>query len=462
MKDYKDIALPPGFGWVDMSSPAYRQAAGLAMDPDEKCTAVMGPGGSGKSVLYRMAWNALPGRTLCTATTGVAAFNLQCEGVPASTLHSALKIKPQAWYDPGAPLSARTVRMLQGVDTLLVDEVSMMSCNLLDFVLRHVDAVNRSAARRSCPIKIVLFGDVMQLPPVLDSGDDTLKRLYDAEYGGKRFFFSSNLYRKRIRRTVELYDVYRQDDGRFRDMLSGIRIGAPSDEALEEINRHVAGEEEFAATVGREGMMHLAGTNASVRSLNGRYEQRFAASGARGMRFDADFEDNASAKDFPIVPESMTLYVGEQVMCLANKKDEYQNGTIGTVVDFQNGLPVVRGRDGSVFTVTRFAWDRIVTALKDGAAVNVKTGSMKQVACKPAYAVTFHKAQGLTLDACYMDFSGWIAPGSAYLGLSRLRTLGGLGLRAPLRRSMVKTDPEALEFFAGGIDAIPGELGLEY
>lgn len=457
------LKIPKKYDWVDLSSPAFREAFETVMDEDILVATVTGPGGSGKSILYKMAYEMDPERTICAASTGIAAFNLAVSGVPAVTLHSALRLKPTPWHEP-EKISKPTVARLLKAKTLLIDEVSMLSVNMIDHIMTQVDEVNRMKFRRNDPLRVIFFGDVMQLPPVVKLDDDEkTAELWQERYGDHVFFFNSPNYRKHYRKSIELYDVYRQDDEKFRGLLNSIRMGRVSQPMLNELNLHVTGEDIFMERMKGKGVMYLAGTNSKVNKLNEAYEEMFERRGVKHAYHEAYFSGDVEPSDFSTIPTEVNLYLGEQVMCTANDDSDdknYQNGTIGTIVDFYDDNPIIRTADRRVFMVHRqvFSKFRLVDDTERGGFKTEKAGEMEMIACKPAYAVTFHKAQGLTLDAAYLDFSGWMAPGSVYLGLSRLRSIEGLGMKKALSAGNIRTNPEALSFFKEDRDAIPGEF----
>jgi ATP-dependent DNA helicase PIF1 len=94
---------------------------------------------------------------------------------------------------------------------------------------------------------------------------------------------------------------------------------------------------------------------------------------------------------------------------------------------------------------------------------NEVVGTYKQIPLIHAWAVTIHKAQGLTLDDVRVDLgAGAFAAGQVYVALSRVRTLAGLSFARPLRPGDVRAEPVLIAFTKwaqenAGPDAAPRE-----
>lgn len=435
--------LSEKFSWVDTSSEAYQQAIDSIMLPfGPGIVTILGPGGSGKSILYQIAYNEYKGRVLPLASTGGATSALIEHGIPALTIHAALKIKPSEWYQFDRKKSIYSAILLSGADLVLIDEISMISSNFLDYLLELIAIANNMREKQNKQhLRLVLFGDLMQLPPVIDSSNETLMQLYDEKYTGY-FFFNANRYKQSARKTIELYDVYRQNDQRLISILNAVRFGRVSQEDIDYLNKRVIDMEEFKKR--HPSHMYLCSTNDQVNMLNAEYLKKFK--GKPSMTYVTQYKGDVKPEDFPFIPQMQTFYIGEQVMCLKNGEN-YKNGTIGTIIDFTDkDGPVVQSGD-NVFTVDVSKWEKTKLKVVDGELKQEVIGWVKAIACKVSYASTFHKAQGLTLDAAILDFKGWLAPSSVYLGLSRLRNISGLCLSAPLKRNLIRVNPEALGFF---------------
>lgn len=452
--------VPHGFSWVRWT-PMFRYAWDEITKGGHEIVTVLGQGGSGKSVLLEMVYSLSPARTLVIAPTGIAAFRLIQDGIPASTIHSAFGFRPQIWQDPSR-IKTQALDVLMGVDTVLIDEISMVDCNLLDAVLAQIKASERKTKRK---IKTVFFGDIYQLPPVASGQkDEATKDMWLEAYGEGMMFFYSTIFRESERINIELCDVHRQSSAIFRGILERIRLGQATLEDLRLLNRHVFSEKSFRETIGSDGMMYLAGTNRLVDDLNDAYTGEFALGDNDHRSYRAEIEGDATLQDFRMPSRTVSIYVGMSVMCLANESDGaghmiYQNGTIGRVIRFNHsGLPVVAAADGREFTVQKHTFIKYSPEINENGKLKmVETGSVYQIGCRPAYAVTFHKSQGLTLDAVYIDISQWTAPGSVYLGLSRLRTEAGLGLKKPLRLRDIRLSPETEDFYDREIISAPEE-----
>lgn len=408
---------------------------------------VQGAGGCGKSTLYKALAGANPGHVLCLASTGIAAQNLMDDGnLSASTIHSAFGLKPVDMYWYRNADFERNEGLLNATDMILIDEMSMVNISLMEWIFSLM--ADAREGRHGRGIKLVLFGDVLQLPPILKPGHG-LAGLMDDLYGNKKYFFNASSFARLDPELFLLSKVYRQSDAGFSAALNSLRSSVVPGESLDLINSCVCTREEFARKAGGF-FVTVVGTNREKDEINKLEEAKLEASGAECHRYTAEISGDVDKDLLSRIPQEQTLYKGQHVMCTANS-DDYRNGTMGLIVGFTGGavpLPIIRKQDGTetqVLFIDRTQPKPIVG--ENGSIEYEEAGSISQIACQPAYAVTIHKTQGLTLDRIYYKLGSWIPPSGVYVALSRCRTLGGIGLSRPIRRSDVTFDPEAMEFF---------------
>lgn len=487
----------------------FRRAIATVMDEEYPLVTISGAGGCGKSVIFRILYEKYGKRCLCMAPTGVAAFNIAQHGIPCSTIHSALKLSTKDYFEPDSIIKD-AYEILSKVDFLLIDEVSMVDCNMMDLILCHVRAVNKARPERRW-LRVVLFGDVLQLPPVSPvAGDDylsrkkgegakKLKEVWHKRYGEADigFWFFSPYFRNTKRITIELKTVYRQSDGKFKAMLDTIRMADDEDEirkVIRQFDSRVVSEDEHIRKWEGENrpVLHLCGRNDDAKTANDERAAALRDAGAEGhdynswvIREDNNLIFDEYAKDleklfkthFPILAKEQTLYLGQQVMCLCNDGGKrFQNGTLGKITGFKKDppsdwdskrkyipLPIVQPYDGRPpFVVPYHEFDckspYVGRNRKTGKTFIYfkKTFTVFSLACKSAYAVTFHKSQGLTLDAVYIDTynkdrengrKSYIPASGIYLGLSRSRTFEGVALSDYLKPGQVHINRWAKYFF---------------
>lgn len=372
------------------------------------------------------------------------------KGVPfASTIHSALSLKPVTMHRYSSADYLRRREILQSLETILIDEVSMINCSLMDWIIRLLS----DAEKDRHYIRLVLFGDVLQLPPACKITTE-IQPLWESKYGSNFFFFNAERFDKNRALAIMMNHVYRQTDSTFEEALTSLRKEHIPQSALDIINSRVIEVDAFRKQVEGD-FLTIVSTNREKDKLNEIAVERLKRQGKKAFEFDASITGIVDASTVASVPSTVTLYEGEKVMLTANT-DTYKNGAVGTIIGFTNThLPCVRLSSGKEVIVAykEMACYTPVTA-DDGLLGYDMTGSVSQIAAVPAYASTIHKTQGLTLDALYYQVNNsWIPPAGVYVALSRARTLNDIGLSRAIRRTDVRFPAEATSFLKTMISA---------
>jgi hypothetical protein len=241
---------------------------------------------------------------------------------------------------------------------------------------------------------------------------------------------------------LELEQIFRQTDDALIRVLNAVRDGNVSDEELSFINRRVSPIRTLS-----EGNVYviLTTTNAAAKRINSAY---LDALPGRAHRFDATISGDFAANVQP-ADVALELKAGAKVMMIRNDPDRrWVNGTIARILRLTDKQVFVEiaGRE---YEVEAAAWEHRRYAFDTGANKIVETiaGTFKQLPLRLAWALTIHKAQGLTLDKVYIDLgSGTFAHGQTYVALSRCRTMEGIALARPLTRRDLVFDPAALVY----------------
>lgn len=432
------MELKENWSWVETSSPMFTKALDMVFNTNDNLF-IMGPGGVGKSILLRMVYDHFKD-VLVMGSTGISAANLVMEDVPAATIHSTMCIPPLAIYQ-GMKVTSKTRSVLTKAKIILIDEVSMVNASLMDLIISIV--INAPKAFRP---RVILFGDIFQLPPVAPKEYTEEYAYFEKVYNGKYFFFNAKFYEHMDFKNIHLDEVYRQKDQRFKEALFRIRVGKQTKEDLDFINTRVIKCSEHMNN--NPVLLYLASTNAVVNGLNERYVSLPVFSSKR--RYVARLEGDFQLSRYPHLDEKVELAIGQQVMCIANNSaGGYQNGTLGVVEGITtDGVQVLTSNNTHV-TVAKHTWKQYKFFYNEesGKVDYAVSGAFTQIGCKPAYAVTFHKSQGLTLDALYVDLnSNWMPESGLYLALSRCRSLEGIGLSRAIRDKDIIVNKEALEF----------------
>lgn len=395
---------------------------------------ITGRAGSGKSTLLRCLRDLIPEDMVVVAPTGLAAVN-----VGGQTIHSFFGLPPRL-IKPDDIRRSRNGQVMRRLKYLVIDEVSMVRSDLMwamDMSLR----VNRGRPREPFGgLRLVMFGDLHQLPPVVQEAE--VAQHLESEHGGPFFFSASGLQEGLGTMLLELSHVFRQSDEGLVRVLNRIREGDVDEEDLTLLNECVRP----VRTLGEgDAYVILTPTNAAAHRINMAYLDALPGplhtyeAGVSG-----DFNTSAQPTD-----TTLQLKVGAKVILLRNDPDRrWVNGTVARISrlgDKQVWVDI----GGKEYEIEPAAWESRRYAFDTAAEKIVETvaGTFKQFPIRLAWALTIHKAQGLTLDKVYIDLGrGTFAHGQAYVALSRCRSLEGLALARPLRPSDILFDPMAMGY----------------
>ena len=401
-----------------------------------------GKAGTGKTTFLRKLRDDQPKRMAVVAPTGVAAINAQ-----GMTIHSFFQL-PLGPHLPGHTLDAQKhYRMSQEkkdiiktLDLLVIDEISMVRCDLLD----SIDEVLRRYKNRHQPfggVQLLLIGDLQQLPPVTKDAEwEILKHYYDTPY-----FYGSKALSMIPHVTIELKKVYRQTDTTFINLLGKIRNNQLTDADTQALNsRYIP---DFAPPKD-EDWIRLTTHNASASQYN---EAMLSALKSPSQAIHAKITGTFPEHAYP-ADSTLVLKKGAQVMFIKNDPSgthEYYNGKIGTVIGFEDEQIIVESKeDDSTIYVSPVTWDNTKYTI-DPETKEIKEeseGTFTQFPLRLAWAITIHKSQGLTFDRAVLDINASFAHGQAYVALSRCRTLDGLVLAHPIRTASIISDSNVTQY----------------
>ena len=420
---------------------------------------VTGRAGTGKSTLLsHLTANTEKSFAVC-APTGVAALN-----VGGVTIHSlfTFPLGLLGEVDIGKHLSRRTRDVLKALDMLVIDEVSMVSADLMDAMDR---AMRIARGRRNLPFggaQVVMFGDPYQLAPVPPR--DPQERAYMAENYQSGWFFDAHVWRDAGLERFELSEIFRQADSNFKEILNAIRDGSVSQDMLDVLNK--AGNR-FPP---HSDVIKLATINETVNSVN---HQRMALIESEPKLFRATYSEGAANAFGRVLPAETDLYlkVGAQVMFIKNDDSgsknsagvttrRWVNGTIGRVTALPKSGLVVVDVEGEVLEVGPSTWEKVryeveedfdeATGKVKEVLVPITLAEFKQIPLRLAWAVTVHKSQGQTYDEVQIDMGrGAFSPGQTYVALSRVRALEGLYLTRAITLRDVMVDADVVRFMSG-------------
>lgn len=386
---------------------------------------VTGVAGTGKSFVLKHLKEHYGKKLQITASTGIAAVH-----VGGITLHSwaGLGLGDRSADDIADDIlfNRKVLYRIRNAKILAIDEVSMIKADLFD-LFNEVLQIIRGDDAPFGGLQILLFGDFLQLPPVVRYGESL----------DGNFVFDSLAWQNANLETFFLRESFRQTDKRFLELLHNIRFGEMTEDDLDVLNSRtdLYDHEEIKPT-------RLTTHNNQADVIN---QRELGNIKSKEELFRRQETGNKQRLQFLrkncLAPEELTLKIGAQVMMLKNSFQEkgVVNGSLGFVTDFSaERFPLVEFQNGQVLEIKPEEW-----AIEE----DYKTiASIIQVPLRLAWAITVHKSQGMTLEKIRCQLGNAFSEGQVYVALSRVKNLDGLFLDS-FNPSLVKVNRKVVTFY---------------
>ncbi|MBK1442747.1 AAA family ATPase [Parapedobacter sp. ISTM3] len=414
-----------------------------------------GKAGTGKTTFLKYLRQTTEKNTIVLAFTGVAAMN-----AGGQTINSFFKIpfgpfvpsdkRLRTKVEEGDPdrstiyhcfqYNREMLKIINGLELLIIDEVSMVRCDLLDVIDRLLRVYRKRENEAFGGVQVILIGDTFQLPPI-DKEWHVLEPFYDSI-----FFFSSKVILKNKPIYIELKKIYRQNEKEFIDLLNRIRVNQVSDNELNLINSKY--NPSFRPSLTAD-YITLATHNNKVESIN--------LTNLAELPGQVQLFEGAITGDFPdnILPTEKTLQLkeGAQIMFIKNVKTKsIYNGKIAKINKIDGNRITVLYEDKEegeleliiekqVWKNIRYNWNDEENKIEEE-----EIGTFTQFPIKLAWAITIHKSQGLTFERVIVDVGNAFASGQVYVALSRCTSFNGLILNSKITKESIIVDSKVIEF----------------
>ena len=392
-----------------------------------------GPGGSGKSYLLKIFinWYKFSDKIFVTSTTGLSAILIN--GI---TIHrySGIGIGDkdvEKLYTKIIKIKNLRQRWLN-TKVLIIDEISMLEPDIFD----KLENLARKIRKNNLPfggIQIILSGDFLQLPPVKS----------------KNFCFESLSWNNVINKVFYFDEIIRQNDVKLQSILNNIRIGIINKDVKElldsRLNINLKNEDNIEPTLlfSKKNMVLVYNESELNKLISNGNENYIYTSSYDFSKKITDKEKENYIELINIqynIEDKLQFALHSQVMLTVNMADcELANGSRGIIIGFIKGNPTVKFLNG--FTLNIKPFEYIIE--EDGNIIK-----KFQIPLMLSWAITIHKAQGMSLELVKTDIGESIFEyGQAYVVLSRIKNIEGLSL-INIDYTKIKAHPKIIKYYS--------------
>jgi ATP-dependent DNA helicase PIF1 len=404
-------------------------------DAAQKFVYLTGAAGTGKTTLVKKIIEENDLKKIVVAPTGIAALN-----IGGATINSAFRIGFDTFPVITESNDPRFKKLLRNLELLIIDEISMVRAPMLDAISETLK-LHRNSDEPFGGIHILACGDLFQLPPVVK--EDEEQAIYE-KYESIYFFSAKSFKEIKSPSFYELTYSFRQsDDSNFYELLNNIRLGNDLEKTINKINGACFNPSNY-----EESALIVTSRRYRADQIN---EEMLNT--IDGPATSAKAEELGELKESELpAPRNLRIKEGAKVMFIKNDSEgRWVNGTVGKVIDCKDKKrkTIKVEVDGKTLNVKREEWNKIryIYDDYDDEMEEEIVSSYRQFPIKLGWAVTIHKAQGLTLESCSIDLGqGAFATGQTYVALSRCKTLGSVNLYQELKKTDALVDSAIIDF----------------
>lgn len=425
----------------------------------DKCNLfITGKAGSGKTTFMKKIVPLLKG-AMIVGPTGVTAINAGGE-----TIHSFFGLSVDMYLPivnknsllPNLKISDNVdfVETLKSVRVLIIDDVSTVRADLLDEISDVLQQVKRAKRKPFGGVRLIMLGDLSQLPPILTIGEESLYyKYYDSPY-----FFSSKALRLSGFSVVEFTNVYRQDDKVFVDILNNVRKGKLTNKNISFLRSRCK-----SVSIGLQAIQIVPYDNIAERINKEKLSKVTSES------YSLDAEISGTPPNDYVCEKELILKVGCQVIfitdgsgcavgfdedrqyALGSRSVEYVSGSIGVVKAIFNGINTIvvkmSDEDGSLVAICPYTWENNRYYVDKGCICTESIGSITQYPVKLGYAISVHKVKGMTIERVIIDSRQEFTEGQLYMAMSRCKKLDNMYLDYVITKNHIKQDERLIDFY---------------
>lgn len=417
---------------------------------------ITGFAGTGKSYNLQRLKEYYGKRLVLTSTTGISAVNINGQTIHSWSGTSTMETPIDEFIDliltNDFGTFGKAKQRIKSCKLLAIDEISMLSA----YQFEYLDKVFRAVKNNKKPfggIQLILIGDFLQLPPVIDK--NSKKNLLTKNL----FCFQSPIWEELKLKNILLTKIYRQENYNFAKMLCDFRLGEISDKHLKLLTTRFFNENETL-----KNKLHIFPRRNQANYYNSEQlnklptpEQEFKAYHTFPNLNEQDDTQKHKRELYQRLNSIcqaeyiLKLKVGCRVMLLANLDvlNGLANGSCGIVKELKKSSVIVQFDNGVTREIERTSFK----LTEDDVTVCERF----QIPLKLAYAITIHKSQGMTFDEIVINCANSFSPGQVYVALSRVKNLKGLYITSfnprklypdnDARRFYLKLDKEEMQQF---------------